>query len=503
MSSDFKQLSISGQELATLKANNADLETSLQNATQKYNEELRRRQKFEGELNSLRQTNGQILREKNNQFEKNTLRSAELDNLRREHKRVKELRKSDAEIINKLQEDAKEHVKVYDELLKSYSALTRLVDDIQAGKIVKLCQDCTALEVQLTTAQSEKEDAERRVETLNQQIERERTSSGENYTQLRNNHLIACKDRDRHKQDLDQTNVDLAKEKEIVKQMVEASGKKDKLFQEKDSAFESKEAELARKTAEYNTLKQDFDAKCMEVTRLAELKDSELAALKSLIDRLIQEHEDSKRIACEELEEKHNKSFNKLAGEKARQEQELKDTIDKLTAEKSNAQEQIRSLMAMNGVPSPISPQEESPGGIFSDGKKRKLDHFEGSPESKSKKAWTQHAQRVGTIISNMMPEGSVDTHQAYYKIARCFALTSAVDAFSAYVNQGDGSCFCLATLLAVGVANASSVSDSYSICENCQETCQECCVRVQLQLGVVRFYLIHAQVEEGKEEAE
>jgi chromosome segregation ATPase len=302
MSSDFKQLSISGQELATLKANNADLETSLQNATQKYNEELRRRQKFEGEPNSLRQTNGQILREKNNQFEKNTLRSAELDNLRREHKRVKELRKSDAEIINKLQEDAKEHVKVYDELLKSYSALTRLVDDIQAGKIVKLCQDCTALEVQLTTAQSEKEDAERRVETLNQQIERERTSSGENYTQLRNNHLIACKDRDRHKQDLDQTNVDLAKEKEIVKQMVEASGKKDKLFQEKDSAFESKEAELARKTAEYNTLKQDFDAKCMEVTRLAELKDSELAALKSLIDRLIQEHEDSKRIACEELE---------------------------------------------------------------------------------------------------------------------------------------------------------------------------------------------------------
>jgi len=386
-------------------------------------------------------------------------------------------------------------------LKESYTSLKTLVDEIQAGKIVKVCTDCPELRDTLGAVQAENKAAQRQVDSLKQEIEQQRESSKSKYDQLNATFLSACSGRDRCREELTDTRVNLATEKAQVQQLKATSAAQEKLVRETTSALESKQDELNVKAREYDGLKQSLDGKCKEVSDLLETNRSNLENLrsehKSAIERLNKEHEDAKHLACEALERLHNKSFNALAGEKARREMELQASIDELTVHKQKAQEQIQSLMAASGVPSPISPQEGSADGIFSDAKKRKLDHFEGSPESKAKRAWSQHASRVGAIISNMVPDGPVDADQAYYEIARCFALTSAIEKFRLYFASGNRSWFCLSSLLALGIADARPVNDLHSICENCEETYQECCVRVQVRLESVRFYLVLAEAGE------
>jgi hypothetical protein len=213
------------------------------------------------------------------------------------------------------------------------------------------------------------------------------------------------------------------------------------------------------------------------------------------IKTLESEHEAAKRAACEEIEKKNTEVFNNLAGAKSRREMEMQKTIDalatekeQLVAEKERASEQLQAVMASNRILSPISPQEEQVEGIISDFKKRKLDQFEGSPESKSNRAWGQQAMKIGSIISSMVPDSPVDMDQAYYQISRCFALSCAIDNFKSYHKSGDGRWLCLASVLASGVENANAIEDANSICGWCQEVELDCCVQVQWRLDVVRF---------------
>lgn len=240
---------------------------------------------------------------------------------------------------HRLENDAKTNKQDYAALLKSYATMDDLVKEIQAGKIVKLCQDCTDLKSKLGEVQSEKEDAQRDIAKLQEQIESERRSSNEKYTELSRNHLKACADRDRNREILMQAETDLAKEKETVKQMEQAAGKQQNLIEEKTSALASKVAEFTRKTEGYNKIKHEFDEKCEEVKKLTESKQSERASLESTIEDLKKEHEISQQNLRERLEEKHNKSFNQLAGEKARQELDHQDSLARLTREKTSIEE--------------------------------------------------------------------------------------------------------------------------------------------------------------------
>jgi len=492
ITTEFKNLSTTGNDFAELKEKYGELNI-------RFEAEKERSDVFESENKDnkeLREKAVEAYKQLRKQMDalsaEDLALKSKYNKLETDYRMLVEKYNNLVRTYNKLGDDAKNDKQDHTALLKSYANMDGLIQEIQAGKIVRLCQDCTDLKSKLDEVQSEKEDAQREIADLKGQIERDRRSSNEQYTELSRNHLKACADRDRNLESLKQAETNLANEKETVKQMELAAAKQKNLIEEKISALASKETEVTRKTEDYNKIKHKFDEKCEEVTKLIESKQSERANLESQIQDLKKEHELSQQNLRETLEEKHNTSFNQLAGEKARLELEHKDSLTRLTTEKARIEEQLRTLSASHGVPSPISPQEESPGGVFVDVKKRKLDQFEGSPESKSRKAWSQHAQKMGAIIGNMMPDGYVDTHQAYYEIARCFALTTAMENFNAYLSTGNAASFCLASLLAVGVANANAIDGLCSMCENCRETYQECCVHVQLQLGVVRYRLVH-----------
>jgi chromosome segregation ATPase len=510
ISSDFKQLSISGKEVADLREENADLKRRL--------DALQEAKAQSEELGKLAiEDSSRLQRERNDlaqaKFElvtKDAASTEAYDKLAKQYQNMGNRYRANEKRCDELSESYKALCISHTTMEESYTALKTLVDEIQAGNIVKVCTDCPELRDTLGTMQAENEAAQRQVDSLKQEIEQQRESSKSKYDQLNATILSACSDRDRFREELTDTRVNLATEKAQVQQLKATSAAQEKLVKETASALESKQDELDVKAREYDGLKQSLDGKCKEVSDLLETNRSNLENLRSehksaierlnkehedAIERLDKEHEDAKHLACEALERLHDKSFNSLAGEKARREMELQASIDELMVHKQKAQEQIQSLMAANGVPSPISPQEESADGIFSDAKKRKLDQFEGSPESKAKRAWTQHASRVGAIISNMVPDGSVDADQAYYEIARCFALTSAIEKFRLYFASGNRSWFCLSSLLTLGIADARPVNDLDSICKNCEETYQECCVRVQARLESVRFYLVLAEV--------
>lgn len=382
-----------------------------------------------------------------------------------------------------------------------------LVDDIQAGNIVKVCQDCPALRDQLREAQDAKAAAEERVTELDATIEETRKKNGEDYQALEGLYSSACKERDSHLSDINNANLDITEKGNTIAQMAKDSEEQAALLKNKTSALEKMETDLNTKSQEYNDVKQKFDKKCDEVEQLVKTHESTLVSLRSdhdkAIDILNAEHEEAKRAACEAIEKEGTNNFNTLAGAKSRQKLEMQRAIDtlilekgQLAAEKDRALEQVRFLMASDGVPSPVSPQEEQAEEIFSDFKKRKLDRFEGSPESKSKRAWNQHALKIGTIISSMVPEGNVDMHEAYYQISRCFALSSAIVMFKGYLKSGKEEWLCLTNVLVLGAEEAKAIEAPDSICELCQEMQHDCCVRVQIKLEVVRFYLARIRRE-------
>jgi hypothetical protein len=118
-------------------------------------------------------------------------------------------------------------------------------------------------------------------------------------------------------------------------------------------------------------------------------------------------------------------------------------------------------------------------------------DQFGSSPASKSKKTWSQHTSKISAIINSMVPDGLLDnTHQAYYQIARCFALTSALEKFKEYLASGNENWLCLSSALVVGVESTTTIDDINSTCEWCSGMVDRC-VQVQLKMEVVRFRIV------------
>lgn len=520
ITSEVAKLSVKGPELAALKTDNAKLQRELDSVKKDlettkldfHSEHQRAEQLYASviqtdsmrsaaakENTQLRKDHDAWVEEKLNVMKQAAVTEKQNYQLTEKQKLLEAQTKTDQQTITRLDDEMTAQSQVYCELLKSYNTLKALIDEIQAGNIVKLCQDCPALRDQLKEAQDARAAAEERVTELDATIEETRRKNSEDYQSLEGLYSSACKERDKRLADLNSANLDIAKKVDTMAQMAKDSEEQAALLKNKTSALEKMETDLSTKSQEYNDVKEKLDKKCDEMEQLVKTHESALVSIRSdhnkAIGTLNAEHEEAKRAACEAIEKEGADNFNTLAGAKSRQELELQKAIDtlilekgQLAAEKDRVLERVRSLMASGGVPSPISPQEDEAEGIFSDFKKRKLDQFEGSPESKSKRAWNQHALKISAILSSMVPDGPVDMHQAYYQISRCFALSSAVDNFKVYLKSGNEKWLCLASVLVLGVENTNAIKNATPICGWCQEMEFDCCVQVQWKLEVVRF---------------
>jgi DNA repair exonuclease SbcCD ATPase subunit len=183
-------------------------------------------------------------------------------------KQLEASKETDRKRIAELEEEAKARSQAHSNLLQSYETLKGLVDEIQAGKIVKICQDCPALREQLRTAENEKAAAEGRVAELNAAHEETIRKNSADYRELESKYSASSQLRDKYLEDLGNANQDIVRKDDAIGRMTEDCKRQEAILKEKTSGLEKMQTELNLKSAQYDDVKQKLDKKCLELNQL-------------------------------------------------------------------------------------------------------------------------------------------------------------------------------------------------------------------------------------------